>query len=79
MRWRIKASEHDRLRSKDTKAKTDFELPGLSLRIVRFGASHIGGKLAREVKTADINNLKAVIYCSLIERAQKFDCATPDL
>ena len=33
-----------------------------SLRIVRLKASHIGGKLASEVKAADINNLQAVIY-----------------
>ena len=33
-----------------TKAKTDFELLRLSLRIVRLGASHIGGNLAREVR-----------------------------
>ena len=45
-----------------TKARTDFELPRLSLRIVRLEASHIGGKLAREVKAADMNNLQAVIY-----------------
>ena len=62
MRWRIRASKHDKLRSRDTKAKTDFELPRLSLRIVRLKASHIGGKLAREVEAADINNLQAVIY-----------------
>ena len=34
----------------------------LHMRIVRLEASHIGGKLAREVKAADMNNLQAVIY-----------------
>ena len=43
------------------KAKTDFELPNQSLRIVRLEASHIGGKLAREVKAAHMNSLKAVL------------------
>ena len=44
------------------KDKTDFELPRISLRIVRLEATRIGGKLAREVKTADMNNLQAAIY-----------------
>ena len=33
----------------------------LSFRIVRLEASHTGGKLAREVKAAHMNNLQAVI------------------
>ena len=33
----------------------------LSFRIVRLEAPHIGGKLAREVKASDIDNLQAVI------------------
>ena len=55
------ASEHDKPRSKDTKAETDFELPRLIWRIV-LGDSHIGGKLARELKAADMKDLQAVIY-----------------
>ena len=31
-------------------------------KIVRLGASYIGGKLAREVKAAHMNILQAVIY-----------------
>ena len=34
----------------------------LSFRIVRLEASHTGGKLAREVKTAHMTNLQAVPY-----------------
>ena len=56
MSWRIRSSEHDGLRSEDTTAMINFELPRLSLRIVRLEASHIGGKLAREDKAADMNN-----------------------
>ena len=56
------AFENDKLRSKDTKAKTEFGFPRLSLRILRLEASHIGGKLAREAKAADMSNLQAVIY-----------------
>ena len=37
-------------------------LDNISLRIVRFKATHIGGKLARELKAADMNSLQAVIY-----------------
>ena len=44
------------LEARMTKAKTDFELPRLGLRIVRVEVSHIGGKLAREVKAADMDN-----------------------
>ena len=44
-----------------TKAETDFELSRLSLRVARLEASHIGGKLAREIKAADMSNLQAVI------------------
>ena len=44
------------------KAKTDFGLSRLILRIVRLEASRIGGKLAREVKATDMSNLQAVIY-----------------
>ena len=31
-------------------------------KIMRLEASYIGGKLAREVKAAHMNNLQAVIY-----------------
>ena len=50
------------------------------MRIVRLEASHVGGKLAREVEAAHMNNHQAVTYLvCLIERVQKFDCPTPDL
>ena len=45
-----------------TKAMTDFELPRPSLRIVRLEAFHIGYKLARAVKAADMSDLQAAIY-----------------
>ena len=50
-----------------------------NLQIVRLEASHIRGKLAREVKAADMNNPPGRDLLCLIERVQKFDCATPDL
>ena len=44
-----------RLRASETKASR-------SLRILRLDTSDIGGKLAREVKATDMENLQAVIY-----------------
>ena len=44
-----------RLRASVTKASR-------SVRIVRLETSHIGGKLAREVKAAHMYNLQAVLY-----------------
>ena len=44
-----------KLRASEAKASLDF-------RIVRFEASHTGGKLALEVKDAHMTNLKAVPY-----------------
>ena len=44
------------------KARTDFELPRLCLLVVRLEASHIGGKLARGVKAADMYNHLTAIY-----------------
>ena len=49
-------------RSAQTGLRDSLTKASRSLRIVLLEASHIGGKLAREVKAAHMNNLQAVIY-----------------
>ena len=59
---RIRASEHDKLRCKDRRPRLTSSFRDQASELYDFGASDSGGKLAREVKAADMYVLQATIY-----------------